>query len=758
MKVKRKILALLTAIAVFGGGFAGCTDEKNKGGTNQADESSQSEKGTADKMGSGAKGRYVESDIPLPEGAGDPIGILWKEDSLVLYTLPSDETSGYQSYTYKDQSWSEPQEEAWLTDGKQRLNLEADGVYLGGDGAIYALALPNGSDIPYGNHILSASEDGRMAQDITPEELLKVDENGYTALFADLAVLKDGTLVLGSFQKNTVDFYKEGKNTFSVDGIPLSSDHQSMFAASEESIAVLTEDGKGVDFYEPDKYQKQGTLSLNQDLSDVKLVPGESKVWYLASPNGIQRITENGDMVETIMDGANGLMSTPNTGLSGFITGEEDVFYGLYRSAGGAQLKRYAFNSEVPAVQSSVLSIYGLEENQTVAQAVYEFQSAHPEVKVEYHTAVGSGESPTSDHIRNLNAELLNGSGADVLILDGLPIASYVEKGILSDLSGLVKKLVENGALENLIGNAVKKEGNVYGIPARVGVPICFGSDEEVNACQSLENLHQYVEAHPDRRLFGKTTHDLIGMTLFHGMYGELKEEDGSLDEQKLAQFLEDWMKVCEHTGTKSFEEANEMTEERWNGMDFEFYSGGFCIGEQRANLMELQGLGSTMIPYSEMDETGWNVSGYKNYYVPKVIAGVNAASGQQELAEEFVAALFTESVQKADNYDGFPVLQQALAYMCEYVETEAAADMQIGSGFTDMETGEEHKIDAGYPKREKVEELTTLMGTLDTPFLSDRIITETVTTELEHCYEGTQTPEETARAICQKVDTYLAE
>lgn len=221
MKVKRKILALLTAIAVFGGGFAGCTDEKNKGGTNQADESSQSEKGTADKMGSGAKGRYVESDIPLPEGAGDPIGILWKEDSLVMYTLPSDETSGYQSYTYKDQSWSEPQEEAWLTDGKQRLNLEADGVYLGGDGAIYALALPNGSDIPYGNHILSASEDGRMAQDITPEELLKVDENGYTALFADLAVLKDGTLVLGSFQKNTVDFYKEGKNTFSVDGIPL---------------------------------------------------------------------------------------------------------------------------------------------------------------------------------------------------------------------------------------------------------------------------------------------------------------------------------------------------------------------------------------------------------------------------------------------------------------------------------------------------------------------------------------------------------
>ena len=59
-------------------------------------------------------------------------------------------------------------------------------------------------------------------------------------------------------------------------------------------------------------------------------------------------------------------------------------------------------------------------------------------MKVDYQAAVtDTTEVPTADTIRALNAELLNGSGADVLMLDGLPVESYMEKGILADLSDL---------------------------------------------------------------------------------------------------------------------------------------------------------------------------------------------------------------------------------------------------------------------------------------------------------------------------------
>lgn len=47
----------------------------------------------------------------------------------------------------------------------------------------------------------------------------------------------------------------------------------------------------------------------------------------------------------------------------------------------------------------------------------------------------------TEDVIRALNTELLNGKGADVLILDGLPMETYKNKGILADLSSLFEKV-----------------------------------------------------------------------------------------------------------------------------------------------------------------------------------------------------------------------------------------------------------------------------------------------------------------------------
>ena len=45
------------------------------------------------------------------------------------------------------------------------------------------------------------------------------------------------------------------------------------------------------------------------------------------------------------------------------------------------------------------------------------------------------------DDIRTLNTELLGGNGADVLLLDGLSAESYIEKGILADLTDLADEL-----------------------------------------------------------------------------------------------------------------------------------------------------------------------------------------------------------------------------------------------------------------------------------------------------------------------------
>ncbi len=53
----------------------------------------------------------------------------------------------------------------------------------------------------------------------------------------------------------------------------------------------------------------------------------------------------------------------------------------------------------------------------------------------------------TSDAIRTLNTEVMAGEGPDILFMDGLPVNSYIEKGLLADVSDVMNPLISDGKL-----------------------------------------------------------------------------------------------------------------------------------------------------------------------------------------------------------------------------------------------------------------------------------------------------------------------
>lgn len=739
MKMKRMI-GLTMAVVLTAGLAAACGKQG-------------SEKDGKD-GGISAKGRYVEQEIILPEGVKEAVGISGQDGGLVLYAR-NDET--YHSYIYQNEAWTDSGEVTWMTDARNRLGLQIEHIYSGEDGGVYGIAMPCTEDIPYGQHIIKDAGDG-SAQDCTPAPCLEVDENGWTELFVDMAALENGTLGIAEMD-GLMEFYQDGKKISEIsEMVQVVSDRQSIMAVSAGKMAVFGKDGESVDFYNTDDFEKTGSIAVKQELKDSAIVPGDPGIWYVVNSKGIQRITEQGSIIETVMDGTGALMSTDSAYPERFLCGKDHEFYGLYSiSGGGDKLMCYRYDGEVKAVRDETLSIYGLKENQTVSQAVYVFQSKHPEVKVDYHTAAGSEGTPGSETIRALNTELLNGSGADVLILDGLPAASYMEKGILKDLSDLSGRLAEKGVLMEVAGNTAVRDGKIYAVPARIGVPVIFGDAAKVEAFRDFGAFHAYLEQNPGERLFGTTTHDMAGMTLFNTFYSDLVTEDGGLDEEKLSQFLEDWMKLCEIEGTRAIEEKLGYGSVKWDQMYTRFYSG---MGLKNIPVMieEIGGLSRSMIPYTIARNEGRTPESLRQYYVPQVIAGINASSKQQDLAEEFIECLFEESVQKGDNGDGFPVLKDALEYMSEYVETPEAADLSVGTGAEDPETGEEVHVDAAYPPKEEVSRMIQMIEGLNVPFMVDNMVADTVLAEMENCYDGKQSAQETAKAICRKVDTYLAE
>ncbi len=746
MNNARKLIALILVLAMTAGMFSGCRETEKEGKKAKA------------------KGRYVEKEVGIPENAGKPVGILWQDGKLVLYTY-EEEKETYKSCFYKDGGWSEPEEAAWLNDAEKRLGQTPVKFCLAADGKVHAMTqTAEGSEEMYGTHIVTEGEKGK-AEDVTPKSLLEKKRDGASSWFVDMDVWKDGVVGVGNIESMAVEFYRNEKLVHSIEGLEVNSEYQNTLAISEQTAAVIGGDSKKIDFYDMSGFEKKNTIDTGFNLGDAAIAAGQEGIWYLAAKEGIHRIVEDGSVIENVMDGGNGMMSASSAYLRQFtVSGDKmPVFFGLYTTGEREyKLMQYAYDKTVPSVQEETLSVYSMKEDRTVAQAVYAFQSSHPEVKVDYRFAAGEQEQPSADDIRSLNTELLGGSGADVVILDGLPMDSYIEKGILKDLTGLSKKLSKEGALIDVIGNTAEKEGKVYALPARIRVPVIYGTKDEVNACASMEKLHEYAGSHPDVRLFGQTSHDLIGMTLFNMMQYELLDKDRTLNEGRLTRLLEDWLKICENGDLRAYEKAageNEREESVWNELDASYCSAqGVLRQEKYVHITEIVGLVKGSEVYAAAGRCGGEPESIKGLYVPSSIAGINASSKQEELAEEFVGCLFSEDVQKNDSMSGLSVTETGLKALVEKTKLPEDEQFYMSIGGEDPETGESFMEEFTCLKTEEMESLTTLVRKLKTPFLPDRVITDTVLDELEKCYSGKQTAEETAKAICQTADAYLSE
>lgn len=111
----------------------------------------------------------------------------------------------------------------------------------------------------------------------------------------------------------------------------------------------------------------------------------------------------------------------------------EDAFLVLYS---GGQLKKYVYDPTISAVPENFLRVWGLYENDDIGRVVSAFGQAHPDFYITYEHPLGEDTGMTrEDAMKVLSTELATGNGPDVLLLDDLPYDTYVEKGVLADLT-----------------------------------------------------------------------------------------------------------------------------------------------------------------------------------------------------------------------------------------------------------------------------------------------------------------------------------
>ena len=397
--------------------------------------------------------------------------------------------------------------------------------------------------------------------------------------------------------------------------------------------------------------------------------------------NSVYVRTENGTVWEQILDAEN----APRMQIASAVTAVRalasdclvvDTWVSLsVRHGAGtrSQLLRYDYDPDLVRPKTRPLTVYSLEENPTVRQTVSQCMLEHPELEVRYEVGMQEGLEK-EDAIKQLNTRLLAGEAPDVLILDGLPVDSLVEQGLLTDLSSLVDT-------EGLYpaARAGERDGKLWYVAGRMKLPLLLGAGYEPP--ESLDQLAQAVESGPqlhtqstlsDRAVLGQPPEE-IAAVLLPGMRDTLLHS-GQIDRAALEEFYTLVGRLCSAAGPDIYRELwrSETMEEKLGSEGISVEMSGMVLFPENAaaELETFDNLADVCNAFYNKDSSGVidlgqycvrSVPGAQGVYVPSVMAGIPATQDETADAAIFLQTLLSHSVQQYELDDGLPVRPESL-------------------------------------------------------------------------------------------------
>ena len=512
--------------------------------------------------------------------------------------------------------------------------------------------------------------------------------------------------------------------------------------------------------YDMETGKELETIPYQTGDSDAEgsLAAGEGDDIYLCNAAVIHHMALGGTMWETIVDGSLNSLSLPGIRISKMCVGKNNDFFVWYEKDENPVLAHYVYDPDTISVPTSTLTVYGLDlsEKYLIRQGAIRFQMENPDIRVEVIDGRKQMEGMMdADIIRSLNEELLTGAGADVLVLDGLPGKSYIEKGILEDMSELLAPFTESGEIyRNLTGHFRRSDGSVYEVPVRVLFPVVYGEAGATASLSSLQAYLEYQESPGAGSISGKTVYENILRRLAFLYDRELWDDDGKLKEEELTDLLEAAMRTGEHSGARVLypEDEDNGAGKRYNLVAENGFTTpdhlGIMAGDNQASLELPREMAEMSLSFAVMREKGYPLQSVNHTFYPEERVAINRNSRQKETAERFVTFLLSEQIQGEDVEDGFPVTRAGVERW-----KQRQIVMSYGTGSWDG-----LMIYGDYPTESERKLLLDMIPDLNNPVVPDPTVLSIMAEESEGYFSGTQDLPAAVKAIISKVTLYRAE
>lgn len=731
--------------------------------------------GSAD--GQTAMGRYVEEEVDLSEQLGSPAGICVRDDGSIVLL---DSSSGFLVSKDGGKTW-ETETPDWYT------KMRADEIWIASiamspDGTVCIIydAVPNDGDYTPALEVIAP--DGTQ----TAVELELTADEMY---IRDVTMTDDNRIIASTVSENLYEIYQDGTGE-----LLLRAQIRPYWFRAQGNLLVMDNDAE--DDGMPVIYDMESETYIEDDvLSDfvhenyskryyngfydytMYTIPSDEQVVYVIGGKGIHRHVVGGNMMEQIVDGSLSVLSNPSYNITSAVRLEGDVFLVLFSNG---KLVRFTYDPDVPTVPENVLTIYSLKENDSLRQTIASFQSQNPDIFVSYEIGIEEGSSVTrEDAVKKLNTEVMAGAGPDLFVMDGMPLASYAEKGMLLDLTDYLKDYSASEPLFDNVIEALQIDGKSYVAPATVALPKIIYKKEALNGITGLADIADTVEAlrkeHPGKDIIGMCSTDSVLKRFVSTSAPLWVSADGTVSRDVIREYLEQCKRIydaqMDGLDTDVIETYNRMSDYYmrsygesmamldWRlGTDIYDYIGGmayFVSGwiEDSYSFRE-----AASVDRAE----GYEDSGFApmkgqctGIFKPETLLGISAASGQIETAKEFMA--FFLSAEAGEEYYGLPVNQVAFDRQLAPTAEEAESGVYASSHLSN-----DDGLDLSYviyrPSDEQIAQLKEELSTVDTAYLYDQVLEDAVYNQGGAYIRGEQTLDGALDEIGKRVALYMAE
>lgn len=484
---------------------------------------------------------------------------------------------------------------------------------------------------------------------------------------------------------------------------------------------------------------------------------------YMACATGVYRLRAADAGWDRVIDGALGTLASPSTLILGFAALPSEAFVFATNANASPQLLYYRYDPNL-SPYSAELRVHSLIDNPSARVVASAFMKQYPDLRVTVtHDFQYAGEidaATLSQAVQALRGELAAGTGPDVLLLDGMSVASFARSGALLDLSSMVETHTASGEWLPNIARAFEWEGRVYAIPARFTFDRLIGRQGEIAQVRTLKGFSDFVQARPGMHVL----YDMRPESLFYRFIGaslpSLVDADGVLDRAGFAAFLGEIGRMSTAgNGVSSspmleslqgMEGVVQMSGTVQSVLENEGYAAlldgtaAFAAGTVSSawDLALQEAVRSVFpdgaaIPLSNRDGSPT--------FTPLEIYAVNARSPHIESATRFIALALGADMQRLDLYSGLPTHFSALQ------APEGTTDASVFALTDAVSISVPALVDAQY------DAVRGFVATLSVASAFDQSMCEAIAQDCKPYFEGTITADEAARRVAERLESFFA-